>query len=75
MHNHAHPQVIAILHHRANRHRMDSGYIPTDFFETSAMLITLIVLGKYLEAHAKGRTSEAITKLLQLAPESATVGD
>lgn len=41
------------------------------YFETSAMLITFVLLGKYLEALAKGKTSEAIGKLLQLAPTTA----
>jgi Cu+-exporting ATPase len=36
------------------------------YFETSAVIITLIKLGKYLEARAKGRTSEAIKKLMGL---------
>ena len=42
---------------------MTGHYVPTDFFETSAMIITLILLGKYLECAAKGKTSEAITKV------------
>jgi len=42
-----------------------------DFFETSTMLITFILLGKYLESTAKGQTSEAITKLLDLTPSTA----
>ncbi|XP_022845511.1 probable copper-transporting ATPase HMA5 isoform X2 [Olea europaea var. sylvestris] len=45
----------------------------TDFFETSAMLISFILLGKYLEVLAKGKTSEAIAKLMNLAPETATL--
>lgn len=45
----------------------------TDFFETSSMLITFILLGKYLEALAKGKTSEAIAKLMDLAPDTATL--
>ena len=45
----------------------------TDFFETSSMLITFILLGKYLEILAKGKTSEAIAKLKHLAPETATL--
>ncbi|XP_040986891.1 probable copper-transporting ATPase HMA5 isoform X2 [Juglans microcarpa x Juglans regia] len=45
----------------------------TDFFETSAMLISFILLGKYLEVLAKGKTSEAIAKLMDLAPETATL--
>ncbi|CAM8980258.1 unnamed protein product [Rhodiola kirilowii] len=45
----------------------------TDFFETSAMLISFILLGKYLEVMAKGKTSEAIAKLMDLAPGTATI--
>jgi Cu+-exporting ATPase len=41
------------------------------YFETSAMIITLIKLGKLLEANAKGRTSAAIRKLMDLAPRIA----
>lgn len=41
------------------------------YFETSAMLITLIVLGKWFEARAKGRSSAAIRELLKLQPNSA----
>ena len=43
------------------------------YFETVAVILTLIVLGKYLEAKTKGRTSEAIKKLMGLAPKTATV--
>lgn len=43
----------------------------TDFFETSSMLISFILLGKYLEVLAKGKTSEAIEKLMDLAPGTA----
>ncbi|SEO70849.1 Cu+-exporting ATPase [Amphibacillus marinus] len=43
------------------------------YFETSAMLITLIILGKYLEAVAKGRTTEALSKLLGLQAKQARV--
>jgi Cu+-exporting ATPase len=43
------------------------------YFETSAVIITLILLGKYLEAVAKGRTSEAIKKLMGLQPKTARV--
>ncbi|KAH7431695.1 hypothetical protein KP509_08G061800 [Ceratopteris richardii] len=44
-----------------------------DFFETSAMLISFILLGKYLEILAKGKTSQAIAKLIDLQPEFATL--
>ncbi|MGB9841067.1 heavy metal translocating P-type ATPase, partial [Thermovenabulum sp.] len=43
------------------------------YFEASAVIITLITLGKYLEAVAKGKTSEAIRKLMGLQPKTAKV--
>lgn len=43
------------------------------YFESAAMILTLITLGKTLEARAKGKTSDAITKLMKLAPKVATV--
>ncbi|TYB33603.1 MAG: copper-translocating P-type ATPase [Flexistipes sinusarabici] len=43
------------------------------YFETSAILITLILLGKYLEARAKEKTSDAIEKLMNLAPQKARI--
>src|SRR3989338_8921484 len=43
------------------------------YFETSALLLTFIVLGKYLEAVAKGKTSEAIKRLIGLQPKTALV--
>ncbi|WP_010268159.1 heavy metal translocating P-type ATPase [Paenibacillus senegalensis] len=46
---------------------------PELYFETSAVLITLVVLGKWLEAKAKGRTSEAIKKLMGLQAKTALV--
>lgn len=44
-----------------------------DYFETAAVILTLITLGKLLEARAKGRTSEAIKKLMGLTPKTATI--
>lgn len=43
------------------------------YFETSTILITLVLLGKLLEALAKGKTSDAIKKLMGLTPKTATV--
>ena len=43
------------------------------YFESAAMILALITLGKYLEAKSKGKTSEAIEKLIGLAPKTATV--
>lgn len=47
-----------------------SGHV---YYETAAVIITLIRLGKYLEARAKGRTSEAIKKLMSMRAKTATV--
>jgi Cu+-exporting ATPase len=49
------------------------GIVKEQYFETAAILITLVILGKYLEAIAKGRTSDAIRKLIDLAPKFAIV--
>ncbi len=43
------------------------------YFESAGMIVTLITLGKYLESRSKGKTSEAVEKLLNLAPKQATV--
>ena len=43
------------------------------YFEGAGTILTLITLGKFFEARAKGRTTDAISKLLDLAPKSATV--
>jgi len=50
-----------------------SHHAPALYFETSAILITLVILGKYMEAKAKGKTTEAIRSLMSLAPKTATV--
>ncbi|WP_101722458.1 heavy metal translocating P-type ATPase [Eggerthella timonensis] len=42
------------------------------YFESAAMILTLITLGKYFEARAKGKTTDAIAKLMDLAPKEAT---
>jgi Cu+-exporting ATPase len=43
------------------------------YYETAALIITLIILGRYLEARAKGRTSDAIKRLMGLRPRTARV--
>ncbi len=50
-----------------------SGLTPTVYFDSAAMIIALILLGRLLEARAKGQTSEAIRKLIGLAPKTARV--
>jgi Cu+-exporting ATPase len=51
----------------------DTHYAETLFFESAAIVVTLVMLGKYFEARSRGRTSAAIKKLTELAPETATV--
>lgn len=48
-------------------------YMKDLYFESSAMILTLISLGKFLEARAKKKTSEALQELIQLRPETAQV--
>ena len=43
------------------------------YFESSVMILTLITVGKFLEAKSKGKTSEALNKLLDLAPKKAVI--
>jgi Cu+-exporting ATPase len=52
---------------------LNGSKIPDLYFEVAALLITFVALGKYLEAKAKGKTSEAIEKLMGLAPKTARV--
>ena len=49
------------------------GYMHDFYFESSAMILTLITVGKLLEAYSKGKTTNALKSLLQLAPKTATV--
>lgn len=51
----------------------DHGYAMDLYFESAAVIITLITLGKYLEAVSKGKTSEAIKKLMGLQPKTAII--
>ncbi|MFZ2070835.1 MAG: heavy metal translocating P-type ATPase [Halobacteriota archaeon] len=52
-----------------------SGILPEDFlfYDTAVILASFLMIGRYLEARAKGRTSEAIKKLVGLQPKTATV--
>lgn len=52
---------------RVNHYAMDL------YFESAAMILTLITLGKFLETKAKAKTSDAITKLVELRPETAII--
>lgn len=48
-------------------------YMDELYFESAAMILTLITLGKLLEARAKGKTTDALRGLMKLAPQSATI--
>lgn len=52
---------------------LNGAKIPELYFETAAFLITFVILGKFLEAKAKGRTSEAIKRLMGLQAKTARV--
>lgn len=51
----------------------DGKYVRSLYFETAAVIIALILFGKYLETVSKGKTSEAIKKLMGLAPKTAII--
>jgi Cu+-exporting ATPase len=66
----------AILYSIYSIYRISNGdfvYVNDLYFETAGIIITLILLGKALEAVSKGRTSEAIKKLMGLSPKTAIV--
>ena len=48
-------------------------YMHEFYFESAAMILALITVGKMLEAHSKGKTTDALKSLMQLAPKTATV--
>ena len=49
------------------------GYMHEFYFESAAMILTLITVGKMLEAHSKGKTTDALKSLMKLAPKTATL--
>lgn len=55
--------TIGIVKEPMNAHNL--------YYESAAVVVTLIMLGKYMESRSKGKTSEAIRKLMELAPDSA----
>jgi Cu+-exporting ATPase len=68
--------TAAVLYSLYSTWRISIGYfeyVDDLYFETAGVIITLILLGKSLEAVSKGRTSEAIKKLMGLAPKTAVV--
>jgi Cu+-exporting ATPase len=68
--------TAAVLYSLYSTYRIYTGHfmsVEDLYFETAGIIITLILLGKSLEAVSKGRTSEAIKKLMGLAPKTAIV--
>lgn len=53
--------------------QMESIFLHSLYFDSAAMILTFVTLGKFLEAKAKGKTSEAITKLLNLVPKKSNI--
>lgn len=49
----------------------DSSRVHSLYYESAAVVVTLVMLGKYMESRSKGKTSEAIRKLMELAPDTA----
>ncbi len=49
------------------------GYMHEFYFESAAMILTLITVGKMLEAHSKGKTTDALKNLMRLAPKTAVI--
>jgi Cu+-exporting ATPase len=65
--------VLYSLYSTYRIYHTDFKYVHDLYFETAGVIITLILLGKSLEAVSKGKTSEAIKRLMGLAPKTATV--
>ncbi len=53
--------------------KSNPAYVHNLYYESAAVVVTLVMLGKYLEARSKNKTSEAIRKLMELAPDTAVV--
>lgn len=64
---------IYSLYSTLNIFRGDEHAVHQLYFESSAMIIALVLLGKFLESNSKNKTGEAIRKLTQLSPDEATV--
>ena len=65
--------AVVLLDALAPRFLAARGIETTVYFDTAAIIIALILLGRYLEARARGQTSEAIRRLIGLRPNTATV--
>ena len=65
--------AVVLLESFAPSVLLNAGIDGKIFFETSSVIIALVLFGRYLEARARGQTSEAIRRLMELRPATATV--
>ncbi len=65
--------IMVIIGTASNNEQLVIDYTSTLYFESSAMILTIVTFGKYLEAGSKKKTATAIEKLKKLAPKTATV--
>ncbi len=65
--------VLMISAHMADEPDRIMRYMDELYYESAAMILTLITVGKMLEAYSKGRTTDALRGLMKLAPETATL--
>ena len=66
---------LYVMGYAMGRGEMDMAHMAAMnlYFESAAMILTLVTIGKYMESRSKNRTSDAITKLVDLAPKTALV--
>lgn len=64
---------LVILIAKTNDHHLAMEYMHGLYFESAAMILALITVGKMLEAYSKGRTTSAVKSLMELSPKTATV--
>lgn len=66
--------LFAMTYYQTNNNpQMVMHYVHEFYFESAAMILALITVGKMLEAHSKGKTTNALKGLMNLAPKSATI--
>lgn len=65
--------ALMILSYNEGNHALAHEYMHDLYFESAAMILTLITVGKALEAYSKGKTTSAISSLIDLSPQFATV--
>ena len=65
--------LFAMTHAQLHTPEHAAHYLHEFYFESAAMILTLITVGKMLEARSKGRTTDALKSLMSLAPQTATI--